>query len=76
MRLKHWHPILQKRPDGSKFFPTRVVTTDNVFDKINRRFEILPGMQATIEIKGENRSVLDYLLVPLKKIQRESFKES
>ena len=65
-----------ERPDGSKFFPTRVVTTDNVFDKINRRFEILPGMQATIEIKGENRSVLDYLLVPLKKIQRESFKES
>jgi membrane fusion protein, adhesin transport system len=65
-----------ERPDGSKFFPTKVKTLNGVFDKVGRRFEIIPGMEASVEIKGENRSVLDYFLNPLQKIQREAFKEN
>ena len=65
-----------ERPDGSKFFPTKVTTLNGVFDKVDRRFEIIPGMEASVEIKGENRTVLDYFLNPLQKIQREAFKEN
>jgi len=40
-----------------------------------RTLEILPGMTAQVDIKTGNRTVMDYLLKPLKKTLSESFGE-
>ena len=36
---------------------------------------IMPGMQATVEIRTGNKSVAQYLLKPLLKVQSEAFHE-
>ena len=65
-----------EKPDGSKFYLSKVVTTSAQFDKTDEIVEILPGMLATIEIKGQNKTVMDYFLNPLRKIGREAFTEN
>ena len=65
-----------EKPDGAKFYLAKVSTTTTQFDKTDKIVEILPGMLATIEIKGQNKSVMDYFLNPLKKIGREAFTEN
>ena len=57
-----------EKPDGSKFYLSKVVTTSAQFDKTDEIVEILPGMLATIEIKGQNKTVMDYFLNPLRRL--------
>ncbi len=65
-----------ERPDGSKYFPARIITKSKIFDKQkDKKLEIIPGMEASVELQGDKRSVLDYILTPIKKLQRESFTE-
>jgi len=37
--------------------------------------ELVPGMQATIDILGGKRTVMDYILTPIKKASRAAFRE-
>ena len=61
-----------ERPDGSKYFPARIITKSKIFDKQkDKKLEIIPGMEASVELQGDKRSVLDYILTPIKKLQRE-----
>ena len=65
-----------ERPDGSKYFSARIITKTKIFDKKRQeKLEIIPGMEASVELQGDKRSVLDYILTPIKKLQRESFTE-
>ena len=65
-----------ERPDGSKYFSARIITKSKMFDKKkDLKLEIIPGMEASVELQGDKRSVLDYILTPIKKLQRESFTE-
>jgi adhesin transport system membrane fusion protein len=66
-----------ERPDGSKYFSARIITKSKKFDKQkNQKLEIIPGMEASVELQGDKRSVLDYILTPIKKLQREAFTEN
>ncbi len=38
-------------------------------------YPIIPGMQATVDIRTGDRSVLKYLITPLIKLRHEAFKE-
>ena len=42
----------------------------------NQKLEIIPGMEASVELQGDKRSVLDYILTQIKKLQREAFTEN
>ena len=65
-----------EKPDGTKYFPARIVTKTKIFDKQkDKKLDIIPGMQASVELQGDKRTVLDYLLTPIKKLQREAFTE-
>ena len=65
-----------EKPDGTKYFPARIITKSKIFDKQkDKKLEIIPGMQASVELQGDKRTVLDYLLTPIKKLQREAFTE-
>ena len=57
-------------------FPARIITKTKIFDKQkDKKLDIIPGMQASVELQGDKRTVLDYLLTPIKKLQREAFTE-
>ena len=65
-----------ERPDGSKYFSARIITKSKMFDKKkDQKFEIIPGMEASVELQGDKRSVLEYILTPIQKLQREAFTE-
>jgi len=65
-----------ERPDGSKYFSARIFIKTKIFDKQKeKKLEIIPGMEASVELQGDKRTVLDYILTPIKKLQREAFTE-
>jgi len=65
-----------EKPDGTKYYSARIITKSKIFDKQkDKQLDIIPGMQASVELQGDKRSVLDYILTPIKKIQREAFTE-
>jgi len=65
-----------EKPDGTKYFSARIITKSKIFDKQkDKQLDIIPGMQASVELQGDKRSVLDYILTPIKKLQREAFTE-
>ena len=65
-----------ERPDGSKYFSARIITKSKMFDKKkDQKFEIIPGMEASVELQGDKRSVLEYILTPIQKLKREAFTE-
>lgn len=59
-----------------QFFYRVYVRTDHaaLFNKAGKRFPIVPGMIANVEIKTGQKSVLDYLTKPLNKL-KESLRE-
>ena len=66
----------QTRDDGSSFYPIQIVVTDKSFDlKKNVQAEFIPGMEATVELIGEKRTIMAYLMKPMDKMRGEAFRE-
>ena len=66
----------QTRDDGSSFYPIQVVVTDKSFDlKKDVQAEFIPGMEATVELIGEKRTIAAYLMKPMDKMRGEAFRE-
>lgn len=61
------------RPDAT-YYRLMVETDANALDVAGRRLPILPGMQATVDVRTGEKTVLDYLLKPIFKA-REAFRE-
>ena len=66
----------QSRDDGSSFYPIQIVVRDKSFDlKKDARAEFIPGMEATVELIGEKRTIAAYLMKPMDKMRGEAFRE-
>ncbi|WP_033354878.1 HlyD family type I secretion periplasmic adaptor subunit [Burkholderia ubonensis] len=61
------------RPDAT-YYRLMVETDANALDVAGKRLPILPGMQATVDVRTGEKTVLDYLLKPIFKA-REAFRE-
>ncbi|KVH69030.1 hemolysin secretion protein D [Burkholderia cepacia] len=61
------------RPDAT-YYRLMVETDANALEVAGRRLPILPGMQATVDVRTGEKTVLDYLLKPIFKA-REAFRE-
>jgi len=61
-------------PMGQPYFRV-VVETESAYLDDNEALAIAPGMQATVDIHTGTRSVLDYLIMPVLKLQSEAFRE-
>ncbi|KVA08946.1 hemolysin secretion protein D [Burkholderia latens] len=61
------------RPDAT-YYRLMVETDTNALHIAGKRLPILPGMQATVDIRTGEKTVLDYLLKPIFKV-REAFRE-
>jgi adhesin transport system membrane fusion protein len=58
------------------YYRVHVVSKSNpVTSTTGRKLDILPGMTAQVDIRTGDRTVMDYLLKPLRKTVMESFGE-
>ncbi|HYE50841.1 MAG TPA: HlyD family type I secretion periplasmic adaptor subunit [Azospirillaceae bacterium] len=62
-------------PDGGAWFEVVVETRAAHIEHGGERLPISPGMQAAVEIRTGDRSVLDYLLKPVLRVMEEGFRE-
>lgn len=61
---------------GETHYTVRVVATQGALkDKTGRALQIGPGMVATVSLIGDRRSVLDYLLTPIARLNETAFRE-
>lgn len=60
---------------GITYFPIIVETERNYLERGGERLEIRPGMVASVDIMTGKRTVLDYLLKPLRKARAEAMRE-
>lgn len=62
-------------PDGNAFFRIIVRTDQNQLDTDTTPLPISAGMVATLDIQTGRKTVLDYLLTPLRRAQAEALRE-
>ncbi len=61
---------------GETFYLVRVRTDENaLLDQAGRRLPIGPGMVAEVNILGDTRTVLQYILSPITKLSETAFRE-
>ena len=62
--------------DGNKYYPILIEVKDKSFDMAKDKLaEFIPGMEATVELIGEKRSIAQYLTSPFAKMGSEAFRE-
>ena len=62
--------------DGNKYYPILIGVKDKTFDMAKDTMaEFIPGMEATVELVGEKRSIAQYLTSPFVKMGSEAFRE-
>ena len=65
---------LEDPATGETYYPITILAEDKSFDqRPNEAAEFVPGMEASIELVGEKRSIAQYIMKPFKKFQLEAF---
>ncbi len=60
---------------GEQFYKVSVQPLTKYLDSNGRELQVIPGMEAQVDIIVGKRSVLDYLLSPLLRVTQESLRE-
>lgn len=60
---------------GAQFFPIIVETEETQLSSGEARYEIFPGMQATVDLHLGDKTVMEFLLQPVIKMRLEAFRE-
>ncbi len=67
---------LKDELDGSNYYPIFIEVKDKSFDMAKDTLaEFIPGMEASVELVGEKRSIAQYLTSPFAKMGSEAFRE-
>ena len=61
--------------NGEPYFNVIIETDRSYLGAVEGELPITPGMQATVDIKTGTRSVVEYLIKPVLKLQHEAFRE-
>ncbi|TWT13029.1 hypothetical protein [Reyranella sp. CPCC 100927] len=63
--------------DGKKglLYPARIALLRNTIDVDGRKLPLGAGMALMAEIKTDHRTVIDYLLSPIRRVGHESLRE-
>lgn len=64
-----------KDEKGDSFYLVKVRTNDNALVYNGERLPIIPGMTAAVDVLTGKKSVLDYLLKPLRKAREHALRE-
>ena len=62
-------------PEGREFFKVVVRTQTNVLGQVDDPLPVTPGMTASVDIQTGQKTVLNYLLKPLRRAQAEALRE-
>ena len=62
-------------PTGTHYYKVVVQTDRAHLGERSGSLPIIPGMEATVDIKTGERSVIDYLITPVLKLKHEAFRE-
>lgn len=62
-------------PEGEPFYRVRIELVSNVFKNGALRYELFPGMQVVTSIQTGERTVLAYILDPLRNSMTDAFQE-
>lgn len=60
---------------GQRVYPVEVRTTSKLLTKEGKSLEIMPGMVAEVDVLTGRRTVLEYLLQPVARMQHRAFRE-
>ena len=61
---------------GETYYPITIIAKDKSFDqRPDEVAQFVPGMEASVELVGEKRSVAEYIVKPFRKFQMEAFRE-
>lgn len=60
---------------GEQYFKMVIATSSDTIESGGRTHRITPGMEAVVDVRIGNRSVLSYLLKPVLKLRHEAFRE-
>ena len=63
------------KDDGSTWYICLVSIPSDGITSMSRKLEILPGMQATVNIVSGSKTILQYLLQPFTNIKNKAFRE-
>ena len=62
--------------DGMNYYPIEIIVKDKTFDMAkDKEAEFIPGMEASVELVGEKRSIAAYLTKPFSQFKSEAFRE-
>lgn len=64
-----------QKEDGSIWYLCQIAVTGDGFTSLGKNIEIFAGMVAEVDIVSGDKTVLSYLLQPVKKIGNEAFRE-
>ena len=61
---------------GETYYPITIIAKDKSFDqRPDEEAQFVPGMEASVELVGEKRSIAEYIVKPFRKFQMEAFRE-
>lgn len=60
---------------GEQFYKVSIQPTGRYLNSLGRELQVIPGMEAQVDIVVGQRSVIDYLLSPLLRVSQESLRE-
>jgi HlyD family type I secretion membrane fusion protein len=67
--------VPDERRDGESHYIIRVRAENQLRNRGKGRLSITPGMVAEVDILGEKRSILSYLLTPITRLRDNAFRE-
>lgn len=67
--------IEDEKRDSEKYFRVRIRTTKNYVERGGRRYPIIPGMTASVDIRTGKKTVLNVVLGPVYKVVNEALRE-
>jgi len=59
-------PDTLETPEGEPYYKVRIETAQPFFERAKLRYNLYPGMQVMVSIQTGKRSVMDYILDPLR----------
>ncbi|ABB23271.1 HlyD family type I secretion periplasmic adaptor subunit [Pelodictyon luteolum] len=68
-------PDAQQLEDGREFFQVRVELDQSYLENKGRHYPVTPGMAANVDMVIAKRTVMEYLMEPVFKLQDRAFRE-
>ena len=74
-KVENVSPDTDTDDEGNIFYRVQLRTQENTFNRNGKTYPISPGMVASVDILTGEKTVMDYLLKPILKVQENALRE-